>query len=80
MDAKDHGAVDVKIKCRRALREAWHKSLTHGNFNCDWDRFCFLIEVCGVSVLLHLLKGQFVSFDIAAEHNSYLCPTCTTSL
>jgi len=40
----------------------------------------FFTEVCGVSVLLHSLKGQFVSFVIAAEHNSYLCPTCTTSL
>jgi len=79
MDVKDHGAVDVKIKCRRALHEAWHKSLKHGDINCDWDRFCFLKEVCGVSVLLHLLKGQFVSFVIAAEHNSYLRPTCTTS-
>ena len=27
----------------------------------------FLIEVCGVGVLLHLLKGQCVSFVIAAE-------------
>jgi len=42
--------------------------------------FLVLIKVCGVSVLLHLLKGQFVSFVIAAEHNSYLRPTCTTSL
>ena len=33
---------------------------------------------CGVSS--HLLKGQFVSLVIAAEHNSYLCLTCTTSL
>ena len=39
-----------------------------------------LIEVCGVSVLLHLLKGQFVSFVISAEHISCLCPTCYTSL
>ena len=80
MDVKDHGAVDVKIKCWRALREAWHNRLKHGEINCDWDCFCFLIEVCGVSVLLHLLKGQFVSFVIAAEHNSYLRPTCTTLL
>jgi len=28
----------------------------------------------------HLLKGQFVSLVIAAEHNSYLRPNCTTSL
>ena len=41
MDVKDHGAVDVKIKCRRALREAWHKSLKHGDITCDWDRFWF---------------------------------------
>jgi len=69
---------------RRALHEAWHGE--HGDINYDWDRFCFLIEVCGVSVLLHLLKGQFVSFVIAkviviaAEHNSYLRLTCNTSL
>jgi len=82
IDIKDHRAVDiqVKIKCRRALREAWHNRLKHGDINCYWDHFCFLIEVCGVSILLHLLKGQFVSFVIAAEHNSYLHPTCTTSL
>jgi len=80
MDVKDHGAVDVKIKCQRALREAWHKSLKHEDINCDWDRFGFLIEFCGDSILLHLLKGQFVSFAIAAEHNSYFRPTCTTSL
>ena len=80
MDVKDHGAVDVKIKCRRALHEAWHKSLKHGDINCDWDRFCFLKEVCGVSVLLHLLKGQFVPFVISAEHNSCLRPTGTTFL
>jgi len=63
MDVKDHGAVDVQIKCRRALREAWRKSMKHGDINYDWDRFCSL-EVCGVSVLLHLLKGQFVSFSL----------------
>jgi len=28
------GAVDVKIKCRGALREAWHESLEHGDVNC----------------------------------------------
>jgi len=60
MDVKDHGTVDVTIKCWRALCKAWHKSLKHLDINCDWDRFCFRIEVCGVSVLLHLLNGQFV--------------------
>jgi len=30
--------------------------------------------------LLNPLKGRFVSFVIAAEHNSYLHATCTTSM
>jgi len=38
-----------------------------------------LIEVCSVASA-HLLKGQFDSLVIAAEHNNYLRPTCTTSL
>jgi hypothetical protein len=29
--------VDVKIKFRRALREAWHTSLKHADIKCDWD-------------------------------------------
>jgi len=35
-------------------------------------------DECGVS--LHLLKGQFDSLIMSAEHNSCLRPTCTTSL
>jgi len=42
--------------------------------------FLSSFQAMGGAWLLHLLKGQFVSFVIAAEHNSYLRPTCTTSL
>jgi len=52
MDVKDHGAVDVKIKCRRVLCEEWQKRLKHGDINRDWDRLFFLIEVCGVIAVL----------------------------
>jgi len=36
------GAVDVNIKCRRALHEAGHKSLKHADNDCEWDRFWFI--------------------------------------
>jgi len=64
------GAVDVKIRCRRALREAWHNSLKHGDIDCDSNHFLgYLREVCS-AVSAHLRKGQFDSLVIAAEHNN----------
>ena len=32
-------AIDVKIRCLKDLRKAWHKSLKHRVIYCDWDRF-----------------------------------------
>ena len=47
-EGRNHGmwrikrAVDVKIKCQRALREACYKSLQQGDIDCDWDG-CWVI-------------------------------------
>jgi len=65
---------------RRALREAWHKSMKHGDIICDWDRFSFSNRGLQSGISSHLLTGQCVSFVISGEHNSWLRPTCTTSL
>ena len=49
----------------RALRVAWHKSLKHGDVNYDWNRFCFLTEVCGVSVIAALsLRASLFSLSL----------------
>jgi len=54
-------AVDIKIKCGRALREAWHKSLQHGDINCDRSGLSNRGLQRGVSS--HLLQGPFDSLD-----------------
>jgi len=74
--------VDVKIKFRRALREAWHTSLKHADIKCDWD--CFgsiiehwfsLIEVCGVSVLLNLAQWP-ICFPCCCSWAQQLSSSC----
>jgi len=66
-------AVGRPTKCerpcaKRGIRaEAWEYQLWLG-------LFLVLIEVCGVSVLLHLLQGQFVSF-----YRLHRCGKCFAS-
>ena len=73
---------DVKIKCRRGLREAWHKRMKHGDTKLIVIGIVsgYLIDLVWIVASAHLLQSQFVSLGIAAEHNSYLRPTYTTVL
>jgi len=77
------GYVKTRIKCRGGLREAWHKkSLKHGDTKLIVIGIVsgYLIDLVWIVASAHLLKSQFVSLGIAAEHNSYLRPTYTTVL
>ena len=74
------GAVDVKMRCLKDLRKAWHNSLKH--------HVSIVIGIvsgfsnrglqCGESSLL--FEGQFDSCVIPAQHISCLRPTCNTLL
>ena len=56
----------------RALRKMWHKSLKHGNINCEWDRFWFS-RCCSFQETL--LCGTLSLFGLGLPIKFVVAPT-----